>query len=292
MHDLYSTQIEWIQAIHQIRSPIIDCFFTFFDFFDRQEFIFILVPAVWMGYRWKVGLKLFYVLLLSGICNYALKQVFELPRPFYVDPALGVIQVAGYGFPSGAAQSAILLPGILLYYYRKKWGWIVAANFFFWISLSRVYLGIHFPTDILGGWMVGILLLAVFIYVFPRIEKWLDDRSLRTLLWISQVIPLGIVAIVPILQIARLGFVASGVGLGVAICGFYQIFLNIPKTRGEMFLRAFLGAAGIFILYYLMLQLPIENKLFKTFIQFFPLGVWLGLGSTLSWRGFRKLWRF
>lgn len=82
----HSSELEIIRFIQEFRNPILDGFFKFLDFFDRQEFFFVLIPAVWLGKGWKWGLRLFYILFLSSLTNHALKEFFLSPRPFHYVP--------------------------------------------------------------------------------------------------------------------------------------------------------------------------------------------------------------
>jgi len=168
---LHRSELELIRFIHEFRSPFLDSFIKLFDYFDRQEFFFILIPIIWLGSGWKTLIKLIFILLISGLINYNLKVFFSLPRPFHIDPSLGIIQVKGYGFPSGAAQSVILLSGILLGWKNNFWTGCLAVLYIVSVSFSRIYLGIHFPSDILAGWLIGVLLWLMYAYGMPFIES-------------------------------------------------------------------------------------------------------------------------
>jgi len=185
-------ELGWVRLIHQLRDPVLDLFFQSLDFFDRQEFFFVLVPIVWMGIGWKPGFKLFSILFLSALMNHFLKGLFASPRPFHLDPALGIIHVHGLGFPSGAAQTVILLSGLLIKQWQNSWKWLVVIPYVLFVSFSRIYLGLHFPSDILGGWIVGLFLLFIYISIFPKIEASLRGiRPIYAFLF-SQLIPLGL----------------------------------------------------------------------------------------------------
>ena len=168
MHEL---ELGWIQWIHEFRNPIFDEFFKLLNHLDTFPFFAILVPIIGLFYGWRVGLKLLLILLVSRFVNYELKHFFESPRPFNLDPSVGLIHVGGFGFPSGAAQTAALLSGLLIIYWKNKWRLVVGITFFILISLSRVYLGVHFPSDILGGWAVGFLLLRCVVAFMRYFER-------------------------------------------------------------------------------------------------------------------------
>lgn len=164
-------ELGFIKFVQEFRNPVLDEFFKFLNYFDRVEFLLILTIVVWIWFGWRLGLKLLCLLIISRIVNISLKELFGMPRPYDLNPALGLIRVYGFGFPSGSAQTAALLSGFLVYYWKNNWKWVVAPIYFFMISFSRIYLGVHFPLDILGGWIVGFSLLAIYIYTDRIIWK-------------------------------------------------------------------------------------------------------------------------
>lgn len=281
----YSAELQIIQCIQQIRNPVFDAFFKFLDHFDRPEFFFALIPALWLGQGWKTGLRIFYILFLSSLANHTLKEIFISPRPFYIDSNLGLIHVGGYGFPSGAAQTVMLLSGILLTYWKNPWKWCIAFSYILFISFSRVYLGVHFPTDILGGWIVGIALWVLYVYVRPPIERQLEKLSSPYLFLLSQLIPLLLLFWQ---NYSATSVCAMGMGMGVGLlinhaCGWC---LPSSSTKKESVLRAFIGIAGTFFCYSFITNLPIPHIPLAIFFQFFVLGLWVATGGLLLCRAF------
>ena len=277
--------MEYIHYIQQFRNPHLDAFFKFLDFFDRQEFFFILIPLIWLGVGWKSGLRLFYILFFSALSNQALKAIFAEPRPFILDPSVGIIHVSGYSFPSGAAQTAVLLAGILIVSWKNPWKWPLAISYFLLISFSRVYLGVHYPQDIIGGWLIGALLLLFYIYLYPIIEEKLEKWSSTTLFLASQFPLVFLWGIYTPVTIVTCSF-AIALGWGVWIDHFYGLLLTSPKNNIESILRASVGILGMFGCYSLTLLFP-DTSLFL-FIRFFLLGLWISVGSHFVCRVFRR----
>lgn len=155
-------QLAWMHQLQEVcRSPLMDTFFLWWNFVDTATFMILLIPLVALFYRWELALKILGCALFGWVLNLCLKSIFQVPRPFVFDPSIAILEVGGWSFPSGAAQTAIWLPGLFLLYtdYRLKW-W-GAVSFAFLLSFSRVYLGVHYPLDILGGWIVGGFILAL-----------------------------------------------------------------------------------------------------------------------------------
>lgn len=278
MNDLHLKEITWIQGLQEIRSSLLDYLFLFLDFFDRQECYFVILPAVWLGYNWKWGLRLTYLFLINGCLIHFLKKFFLEPRPFHLDPSLGIIQVKGYGFPSGGASAAILLGAIIIYSWRTPWGWILGLSYFFWVSLARVYLGLHFPSDLMGGWLVGISLFFLFIYVREPIERFLEKRSWFLLLIFSQLVPILLAYTFYKKPFTHLTAAVMGIGMGSVISLYKNYMLPDPKSWGKAIVRGLLGVVGTFSIYFSTFYIPEDaGRWLAVFSPFFLMGLWISL---------------
>ena len=134
-----------------------------FSFLGNEEFFLLFMPALYWCWDAGLGLRLA-VLLVSGNAVTALgKLAFHLPRPYWVDSRVQALSnEASYGLPSGHALVATSVWGGLAAYLKQPRAWLGAVTVIALISLSRVYLGVHFPTDVVAGWLVGAALLWAF----------------------------------------------------------------------------------------------------------------------------------
>jgi membrane-associated phospholipid phosphatase len=138
-----------------------------------------MVLGSWLAWR-KKFLQLWMLVLTVGggaILNLALKNYFMRPRP---DLSTSFVQASGYSFPSGHAMISILFIGMTAYIMSRDLAWrkrvmlaITAMTLTLLIGLSRVFLGVHFITDVLGGWAGEGVWLTVYVLVLEvtRLEE-------------------------------------------------------------------------------------------------------------------------
>lgn len=111
-------------------------------------------------------------LVLSFILNKILKLIIARPRP----PRLRLVIENGYSFPSGHSMVSFAFYGFLIYLINKniknkkiKYPLIVLLSLLILlIGISRIYLGVHYVTDVLGGYIIGLIYLMVFIKILKK----------------------------------------------------------------------------------------------------------------------------
>lgn len=168
----HEIELQWIQALQKVlRNPILDSFFLGWNYVDSLFFSMILITMFWFYIDRRIGIRLLYIFVLSSIVNGVLKECFQLPRPCQIDPLVGLLAFRSPGFPSGAAQTAAIVAGVVWIESNRKLYQYLGFIFALFLCFSRIYLGAHFFSDILGGILVGSSLLIIYYYVFPWIEK-------------------------------------------------------------------------------------------------------------------------
>ncbi len=150
-----------------------------FSFFGTENFFLLLLPALYWCMEAGIGLRVGIILLLSTSVNDALKMAFHGPRPYwYSTDVISYASETSFGVPSGHAQIAVGVWGMLAASLRKWWGWLIAILIILLIGISRLYLGVHFPHDVILGWLIGALLLWVVLRFWEPVTAWLKKMSL------------------------------------------------------------------------------------------------------------------
>ncbi len=150
-----------------------------FSFLGTEEFYMIVLPALYWCLDSGLGLRVAVILMTSGIFNNGLKTLFHGPRPYWVSTEVtGFAEETSFGVPSGHAQNAAAIWGIMAAYLRRNWAWVAATLLMFFIGISRLYLAVHFPHDVLVGWLVGILLLWLTVRFWDPVSAWANRQTL------------------------------------------------------------------------------------------------------------------
>lgn len=165
----YTQQLQWISSLQEtLRSPYLDLFFKGMNYIDTPYFLMVLVGSLISFKSRKLALKIAFIFMLSGLFSSQLKNLFHQPRPCQLDPSVGLICYSSYGLPSGAAQSATLYLSLGWTYLKKFTSRLSLILFCLLLYFSRIYLGQHFFTDILGGLIVGLFLSLIYFKILPN----------------------------------------------------------------------------------------------------------------------------
>jgi membrane-associated phospholipid phosphatase len=150
-----------------------------FSFLGTEEFFLVLITLLYWCVSAPLGIRLTFALLAADTTSGLLKLAFHTPRPFWTEARVEVRAVeTSYGMPSGHALIASTVWPYLAYRLRRAWVWVAAIVLVLLISLSRMYLGVHFPQDVITGWLFGALLLALYIWAERTIAPGLAKASL------------------------------------------------------------------------------------------------------------------
>ena len=145
--------------IMKIRSDFFDTYFTYITKFGNTLFIVVFVSIFMLLYRKKEGLLLAVSAFDSAFLTLVLKQIFLRSRP----DNLRLIEQGGYSFPSGHAMISVCVYGYLLYLVLTKIKdkllrrclTCLLVLLILSIGISRIYVGVHYPTDVIAGYLLG-----------------------------------------------------------------------------------------------------------------------------------------
>ncbi|MBN1220277.1 MAG: phosphatase PAP2 family protein [Anaerolineae bacterium] len=274
-----------IQAVH---NPILDGFFNMITFLGEAEFFLLIFPFIIWTIDKSVGRRLAYLILISIAVNTWAKLLIGHPRPFEwpsetTSPILKLNNRAtGPGIPSGHTQSSLTLWFYLAYHFQRFWVWILAVAIFILVSFSRVYLGVHFPTDLLGGAILGLLILMLFIKYENTLTGKLSALPVSSQIGLATALPLLIILVHPHPDTVAVFGVLSGLSLGI-IFDDRSIGFEVAGSVTRRALRLGVGLLTLIAIYFgLKFILPSSQSIFHLpleIVHYAIAGFWASGGA-------------
>ena len=302
---MYQWGIAVIKVIQRIENPVVTALVKFITALGTEA---LYVPLILFIFWWideKRGLRFGLLIIVSAWINSFMKDLLKQPRPFNLDPSLGMAFESSYGAPSGHAQMSLCFWIPMATWLEKVWPkrrtviWAAAIFFVLFMAFTRLYLGVHFPTDIFAGWILaGIILFTLFV-PGPFIEKSFASGDVRLQNITIAVITLAMNGLYP--RDRSLPALFLGFCLGYILMTQRFPFSARAEINGKkpgltiMFLRCLIGFAGLVAIYLVLrLMLPGEGSLFKDvsiwgpaspfyelgrFIRYGLIGFWASAGA-------------
>ncbi len=210
-----------VQTLQGVGSGV-EALMQFFTFLGSEIFFLLLVPLVYWCINKSLGADMGVLLTFSGVVNGLLKSFLKHPRPFWSNPTLQLSDAVSFSLPSGHAQNSTVVFGYLALWLAGKenkagrksgarWLWVVfLILLILLVSISRAYLGVHYPGDILWGCAIGVLIITLYAWLKPRALPWLRKQAIGT-------------------------HVVLAVVASVAVLGAEALLLSIPFGTGQTF---------------------------------------------------------
>lgn len=309
-------EIEILRFIQSLGAWLLEPM-RFFSFLGTEEALMVILPAIYWCIDAALGLRIGLMLLFTTGMNNIFKAAFHLPRPYWVDPAIKAYAAeSSFGLPSGHAQISASVWGLLALKSRRTIYIVLMIILVALIGFSRWYLGIHFISDVVVGWLIG----ALFVFLFLRIDDPATDWIRRqnaivkiALAFFSSILLIGIhtaIAVSPqaaiplpaewlrnallapnpipiapydnksIITVAGTLFGLSG---GAVWLAHSKMQFSANGNPGKKITRYFLGIAVTLFLWYGLRKLTPESTFFMNvflrYLRYTLIGLWVSAGA-------------
>ena len=282
MDTIFQWGLDFIIMVQQIDTPMLDSFFRAITSLGDELFYLLLFPFLLWCIDFYLGIRVGIIFLLSVYVNSGLKEIFQQPRPFEILPEIQKVQASGYGFPSGHAQSSLVVWGSIACWEKQTWLRTISVLLILLIGFSRIYLGVHFPTDILGGWLSGGLILGLSYFIFLKIKLGSIQKNMILKIVGITLFPIILLQFQSSPDIISSAAALTGVGYGLLL--FHSFIGGMrPGNWFKRLISFLVGVVGIGIIYLgLKFILPSEGQPFYQLSRFFRyllLGMWISFGA-------------
>ena len=295
--------LDFIRTIQGDRNPALVLFMRAVSTAGSAGAYMLLIALVYWCIDEKKGLRLGITLLVSAWINLALKFILDQPRPFFPGfaPDIALVPETLGGLPSGHAQNSLVICFILASWGKKAWHFAAAAAFCLLMAFSRIYLGVHFPTDILGGWLVGGIVLCAYFFAGRHIEAHLTVGAPRAGLLSVAALSFAMILYRPLPEMLLPAGMILGMGIGFYLCarhvGLSPVLLSAKPGFSQCLIllaRFASGAATTAVIFILCEKLTnalqyLHNTDLFAFLRFAVIAVWITAGAPYVFRLLRLL---
>lgn len=161
--------------IIKFRSDILDSFFKFITKFGNTNVVFIIAFLFLIIKRNYSSFILSFLALITPTIMFIIKSIIARDRP----NILRIIEIGGYSFPSGHSMISVAIYGYFIYYTFKNVDNLILkylicsilSLLILLIGISRIYLGVHYPSDVIGGYLISSIILIIIINYSEKLRK-------------------------------------------------------------------------------------------------------------------------
>lgn len=263
-----------LQNLQEIRNPVLTAFVEAITSMSESLFIVVLIAILYWCIDKKRSLRIGWIVLFSTGINGIIKNIVKMPRPFQkgVTSPIRVQTATGYSFPSGHTQLATTFWGSSMAILKGKFTLIVGSILILLTAFSRLYLGVHWPTDVIGGIVFGTIAVMIGL-------KLIDEKGTITKKHVIGVsIAFILCTVVPVdADLAK----AIGALWGLSFGGYLeQKYINFEEKQilKNQIIKVFLGFTVAILLYVAMKSLLPKNVL-TDMIRYSIVLLWVSAGA-------------
>ena len=253
--------MEWLQSFE---NPVVTAIATFFSMFGEEIFLIGIIGfAYWCWDKEKAKPISLSLLFSLSVCV-QIKGLAVRRRPYMDNSTIKCIRPAhsgkdvmstvlqGYSCPSAHSALSSTTFGALAYWFRRKLFLVIAFVIPFFVGFSRIYFGVHYPTDVIGGWLVGIVSVFLISWLYNKLT---NKRWIFVLIMVMTLT--GLLYCRDSEYFTLLGL-TLGFNLGYM---FEQKFVQFENTRSILkSISRILGGIILFFLLSFVLKLPFSSE--------------------------------
>lgn len=229
-------ELEILRSIQSIANPFLDILFQLITMCGEQIVLISIIAVIYWTLDKKFGEYIAYSVLTSVLLNNTIKDIFKMKRPIG-EKGIRTLReqtATGYSFPSGHTQNASSFYGAMAIYLKKRVMHIIATIMIILVGFSRLYLGVHYPKDVIVGGILGVLTSLICYKLYNKFEN-------KMLLYV-----ITFVIFIPVLTFAHSADFIKGMGTYLGfIIGIYiekkYVNFSVEGSTGNKVIRVLLG---------------------------------------------------
>jgi len=258
--------------LRDIGTPFLDILFKILTNLGSEPVYILIASLIFWCYDRRMGIRTLYVIMFSAYVALLAKTLFGMPRP---PEYLHKVTENDFGFPSGHVLVSSGFWGYMGFRIRNSRIIIAGATVVFLVSLSRLYLGVHYPGDIIGGIVFGLTVAYVFYKGETGITSLFEKQDRTTKYLIALFLPALLFLIASlqgnlVKEQIELGLVMASIGVGYLL-EEEKIRFQDTKNQKQLIKRALVGIVILGTIFVVSEILSLLYPVF-TYIKYVLLG--------------------
>ena len=153
-------ELIFLKAIEKIRNEHLTKLFEAITFLGEETLLVIIICVIYFAFSTRLAKRLTFITLSSLALNSTIKNIFKIPRPFFSNEiqCIRPDTATGYSFPSGHTQNFATWSSSFAFIFNKKTLLFASVILTVLVAFSRMYLGAHYPSDVITGGLLGLLI--------------------------------------------------------------------------------------------------------------------------------------
>lgn len=170
---MFSIEYNFLKILESIRTDFLNLFFQIITLLGEETVLVVLLSAIYFAYDKNLARKIFFITVSSLGINCVIKNFVKMPRPFSEGniTCIKPDTATGYSFPSGHTQTFATWSTAFSFHFKRKILLIISIILTLAVGFSRLYLGAHFPSDVIAGIILGFLLSYLFNILYENIKN-------------------------------------------------------------------------------------------------------------------------
>ena len=169
---MFAFELGFLKWLEGLRTSFLNAVFEGITLLGEETLIILLVVALWFAVDKKLAQQVFFVTITSLSVNGIIKNFAKVPRPFTKGISCVRLDTAtGYAFPSGHTQGFATWSSFFAVKFKKTWLTILVGVLIVAVAVSRLYLGAHYPSDVIVGAALGVSIAVFGNYLFEKVKN-------------------------------------------------------------------------------------------------------------------------
>ena len=267
-------EIAILQGLQNIRNPFLTTIMEAITALSESLPLVIVLAVLYWCTNKKKTVRIGWIVLCSTVVNGIVKNLIKAPRPFEkgVVTPIRVETATSYSFPSGHTQNAASFWGSTMMIFKNKSTYILGIVMIALTAFTRLYLGVHWPVDVIAGIIIGLIVVVVADKLYNEemgFTKW-------------HVLGVGVIAFIFLIVPIEKDLIKSVGALWGFVVGCYleqhYIHFETKGTLKQQILKILIGIGGA-IGIAIILEFIIQGDLILSMLKYACLVLWLIAGA-------------